>query len=135
MAEKDTKDTDFIRILLVDDEINFLDVLTKRMARRGFKVTTANNGDEAIQALRNDDFDIVVLDLKMEGMDGIEVLKIFKKMVPDLPVIMLTGHGSQIAADEGIKYGVSDYLSKPYDFERLIKKIYSTLNKELKNGS
>ncbi len=134
MASKDTSNTDFIRILLVDDEINFLNVLTKRLTRRGFKVTTANNGDEAIQALRSNDFDIVVLDLKMEGMDGIEVLKIFKKMVPDLPVIMLTGHGCQIAAEEGQKYGVLDYLSKPYDFESLIKKIYSSLNKELKNG-
>ncbi len=130
MAVKNTEDTDCIRILLVDDEIYFLDVLTKRMTRRGFKVTTANNGDEAVQVLRNNDFDIVVLDLKMEGMDGIEILKIFKKMVPDLPVIMLTGHGSQIAEEEGLKYGVSDYLSKPYEFEKLIKKIYSLLNKD-----
>ncbi len=130
MAVKNTEDTDCIRILLVDDEIYFLDVLTKRMTRRGFKVTTANNGDEAVQVLRNNDFDIVVLDLKMEGMDGIEILKIFKKMVPDLPVIMLTGHGSQIAEEEGLKYGVSDYLSKPYEFEKLIRKIYSLLNKD-----
>ncbi len=134
MAAKDTQNNDFIRILLVDDEINFLNVLTKRLTRRNFIVTTANNGDQAIQALRSNDFDIVVLDLKMEGMDGIEVLKIFKKMVPDLPVIMLTGHGSQIAAEEGLKHGVLDYLSKPYEFENLIKKIYFSLNKEFKNG-
>ncbi len=134
MAANDSKDNGFIKILLVDDEKNFLNVLTKRMTRRGFTVTTANNGDEAIQALRNNDFHIVVLDLKMEGMDGIEVLKIFKKMVPDLPVIMLTGHGSQIAAEEGLKHGVSDYLSKPYDFESLIKKIYSSLNKKMNSG-
>ena len=112
-----------IRLLLVDDEKGFVDVLSKRMAKRNIRVTKAYSGTEAIQALRRHDFDMAVLDLKMEDMDGIEVLKIFKKMDPGLSVIMLTGHGSEKAAEEGIKYGANDYLTKPCDFEELIKKI------------
>jgi DNA-binding NtrC family response regulator len=112
-----------IRILLVDDEVGFVDVLSRRMAKRDIHVTKALNGTEAIQALRKEDFDVAVLDLKMEDMDGIEVLKIFKKMVPEMPVIMLTGHGSERSAKEGIEYGAFDYLTKPYNLEGLIKKI------------
>ena len=115
-----------IRLLLVDDEKGFVDVLSKRMAKRNIRVTKAYSGTEAIQALRRHDFDMAVLDLKMEDMDGIEVLKIFKKMDPGLSVIMLTGHGSEKAAEEGIKYGASDYLTKPCDFEELVKKINET---------
>lgn len=118
-----------IRILIVDDEKGFVDVLSKRLARRNFEVTAAFNGDEAIRILRYHDFDIALLDLKMEGMDGIEVLKILKKMAPEVPVIMLTGHGSQVAADDGRKYGVADYLPKPYDFDKLIQKIRSIISK------
>jgi DNA-binding NtrC family response regulator len=73
--------------------------------------------------LRNKSFDAAVLDLKMEDMDGIEVLKIFKKMDPEMPVIMLTGHGSETAAREGIQFGAFDYLTKPCDLNELIEKI------------
>lgn len=123
-----------IRVLLVDDEKSFVDVLAKRMNHRGFHVTTSNTGDDAVQILRKNDFDMVVLDLKMEGMDGIEVLKIFKKMVPDLPIIMLTGHGSRIAAEDGKKYGVLDYIAKPYDFDSLVQKIQAALNGRQREG-
>jgi DNA-binding NtrC family response regulator len=112
-----------IRLLLVDDEEAFVAVLSKRLARRNVIVTPAYNGTEAIQRLRREDFDVAVLDLKMEEMDGIEVLKVFQKMAPELPVIMLTGHGCQVAAREGKAYGAYDYLSKPYDFEHLLEKI------------
>ncbi len=112
-----------VRLLLVDDEQGFVTVLAKRMSRRGIDVTTTFNGSEAIQTLRKEDFDVAVLDLKMEDMDGIEVLKIFKKMYPEMEVIMLTGHGSEKAAQEGMKYGAFDYLSKPCDFQELIQKI------------
>lgn len=112
-----------IRLLLVDDEEAFVSVLSKRFARRNVIVTPALNGTEALQRLRHADFDVAVLDLKMEGMDGIEVLKVFRKMAPELPVIMLTGHGSQVAAQEGLAHGAFDYLSKPYDFEHLLLKI------------
>jgi len=112
-----------IKLLLVDDEKGFVDVIAKRMSKRNIDVTKAYSGTEALKALRMTDFDVAVLDLKMEDMDGIEILKLFKKIVPDLPVIMLTGHGSEAAARDGIKFGAFDYLTKPCDFEELIAKI------------
>lgn len=112
-----------VSLLLVDDEVGFVEVLSKRITRRGMTVTAASSGAEAIQTLRRRDFDVAVLDLKMEDMDGIEVLKIFKKMAPAMPVIMLTGHGSESSAREGIKFGAYDYLTKPYELEDLIQKI------------
>lgn len=120
MFEDETKP---IKILLVDDERGFVDVISKRMSKRNIKVTRAYSGTEALQALREKDFDVTLLDLKMEDMDGIEILKIFKKIVPDLPVIMLTGHGSEEAARDGIRFGAFDYLTKPCDFEELMAKI------------
>jgi DNA-binding NtrC family response regulator len=118
-ADKD----DEITLLLVDDEIAFVEVLSKRLARRGFQVTKAFSGTEAIRILRKQDFNVAVVDLKMEDMDGIEVLKIFKKMAPEVPVIMLTGHGSEHSAEEGLKCGAFDYLNKPYELDDLICKI------------
>jgi DNA-binding NtrC family response regulator len=112
-----------VSLLLVDDEVGFVEVLSKRITRRGMTVTAASSGAEAIQTLRRRDFDVAVLDLKMEDMDGIEVLKIFKKMAPAMPVIMLTGHGSESSAREGIQFGAYDYLTKPYELEDLIQKI------------
>jgi len=112
-----------IRLLLVDDEKGFVDIISKRMSKRSIDVTKAYSGTDALQALRKADFDVVVLDLKMEGMDGIEILKLFKKIVPDLAVIMLTGHGSEEAARDGINFGAFDYLTKPCDLEELVAKI------------
>ncbi|SLM32529.1 Response regulator receiver domain protein (CheY-like) [Desulfamplus magnetovallimortis] len=117
------KETNIIRVLLVDDEQGYLNVLSNRMARRSIQATKAFSGTEAIQILRKNDFDVVVLDLKMEDMDGIEVLKVIKRMVPELPVIILTGHGSQTAAEEGISFGAFDYLSKPCELSELLEKI------------
>jgi DNA-binding response OmpR family regulator len=119
-----------IKLLLVDDEEAYVNVLANRMAKRSIEVTKALSGTEGIQALRKEDFDAAVLDLKMEDMDGIEVLKVFKKMVPNMPVIMLTGHGSEQAAREGIVLGASDYLTKPCDLEELIEKIKKAIRSE-----
>ena len=112
-----------IKLLLVDDEIGYVDVLSKRLSKRDIEVTVAHSGSEAIQKLRKQDFDLAVLDLKMEDMDGIEVLKIFKKIDPLMRVIMLTGHGSEEAAAEALSLGAFDYLTKPCDLEELIDKI------------
>ena len=112
-----------ISVLLVDDERDYVNVLANRMKRRKILVTKAYDGESAIQLLRRNDFDVVVLDLKMEDMDGIEVLKIFKKMAPSMPVIMLTGHGSAEAAREGMISGAFDYLMKPCELEDLLQKI------------
>jgi len=130
MAEEKNDTGKQTRILLLDDEEGFVNVLAKRLARRNFQVTTAYNGAKAVQILRRSDFDIAVIDLKMEGMDGIEVLKIFKIMAPELPVVILTGHGSQSSAEEGIRAGATDYISKPCDFGKFMKKILSITHKE-----
>ena len=90
-------------------------------------ITTASSGSEAIRALRQWEFDLAVVDLKMEDMDGIEVLKVFRKMDPSLKVIMLTGHGSERAAREGISHGAFDYLIKPVGLEVLVKTIRAAL--------
>lgn len=112
-----------IRLLLVDDEEGYVKVLAKRMTRRNMEVSTALSGSDGIQRLRKQDFDVAILDLKMEDMDGIEVLRVFKKMVPNMPVIMLTGHGTEKAAREGLEMGAFDYLMKPCDLEELVEKI------------
>ncbi len=123
MSENEKNKAGQIKLLLVDDEKGFADIIAKRMSKRDINVTKAYSGVEALQAIRKANFDVAVLDLKMEDMDGIEILKIFKKMDPDLAVIMLTGHGSEAAARDGIKFGAFDYLTKPCDLEELIKKI------------
>ena len=133
MSVKEGVQTDPIRLLIVDDEVGFVNILTKRLSRRNMEVTSAYTGTEAIQILRKQDFDVAVLDLKMEEMDGIEVLKIFKKMDPKMVVIMLTGHGSEQAAREGIEFGAFDYLTKPCELEELMAKIreaYQERNKD-----
>jgi len=116
-------DSDPIRLLIVDDEKDFVNILSKRIKRRNIDVAKAFSGAEAIQALRGQEFDVAVLDLKMEDMDGIEVLKMLKIMAPKLAVIMLTGHGSAEAAEQGIKLGAFDYLTKPCELEELLEKI------------
>jgi DNA-binding response OmpR family regulator len=112
-----------IRLLLVDDERGFVSVLSKRFRRRNIDVTAAFSGAEAIKALRNQEFDVAVLDLKMEDMNGLEVLKIFRIMAPKLVVLMLTGHGSAEAARQGLELGAYDYLTKPCELEELLAKI------------
>jgi DNA-binding NtrC family response regulator len=120
-------DRSSIRVLLVDDEVGYLEVLSKRLIRRGFNVTTATSGSEAIRALRNWDFDVAVVDLKMEDMDGIEVLKVFKHMEPAVQVIILTGHGSERAAREGIEEGAFDYLIKPIELDTLVSRLRAAM--------
>jgi DNA-binding response OmpR family regulator len=119
-----------IRVLLVDDEEGFVDVLANRLAWRKLDVTKAYSGSQAIQILRREDFDVAVLDVKMEDMDGIEVLRIFRRMVPEMAVIMLTGHGSETAAREGIEYGAFDYLMKPCELDELMAKIEEAVERQ-----
>jgi DNA-binding NtrC family response regulator len=111
------------KLLLIDDEEGYITVLAKRLSKRNFIVKTALSGVEAIRILRNESFDLAVLDLKMEDMDGIEVLKVFKEMAPEMPVIILTGHGSETAAREGMEFGAFDYLIKPCDLFELVERI------------
>jgi DNA-binding NtrC family response regulator len=132
-----SKNTDLgpVRLLLIDDEKDFVNILAKRFKHRNIDVTKAFSGTEAIQALRENEFDVAVLDLKMEDMDGIEVLKIFKIMDPRLAVIMLTGHGSAESAEQGLKLGAFDYLSKPCELEDLVQKIMQAFAQRKQNES
>jgi DNA-binding response OmpR family regulator len=117
-----------VRLLLVDDEVGYLEVLSKRLSRRGFEVAAARSGAEAIRALRDRDFELAVVDLKMEDIDGIELLKILRQMLPGLKVIMVTGHGSERAARDGLSQGAFDYLMKPVDLELLVARIHAALH-------
>ena len=118
-----------VRLLLVDDEVGSLEVLSKRLARRDFDVTIARSGPEAIRIVNDRDFDVAVVDLKMEEMDGIEVLRVLRQMLPGLQVIMLTGHGSEQAARDGLALGAFDYLLKPIDLEALLERILSAVGR------
>lgn len=111
-----------VRLLIVDDEIGFAEVLCKRMRRRSVEAASAESGDEAVLLLRREEFDVAIVDLKLQGMNGIEILKVFRLMAPEMPVLMLTGHGSEEARDECLKLGAAGYLSKPVEFDRLLDK-------------
>lgn len=120
------------KILLVDDEVVFTTNMSKLLTNRGYKVTAANSGDEAIQALEKEPYDVVVLDLKMPGMDGLTTLKEIKKLGFSSETLILTGHGSIDTALEAIKIGAYDYLTKPCEIEDLVGKIEEAWQK--KNG-
>jgi DNA-binding NtrC family response regulator len=109
-----------IRILLVDDEVKFLKAVADRLSIKGFDVTTATDGDAAIQAANQGGFDVAVLDLCMPGTDGAQVLKILKQNHKFIEIIMLTGHATVDSAVECTKLGAFKYLEKPYDFEKLV---------------
>lgn len=110
---------DKIRLLLVDDEVEFLDVTTKALTRRGFVVGMAQDGETALMILSRQTFDVVVLDVKMPGLDGVDVFRQIKYLYPQLPVILLTGHGSIQQAFETSRDGVFEYLAKPCDIEKI----------------
>jgi DNA-binding NtrC family response regulator len=111
------------KILLVDDEVVFTTNMGKLLTNRGYKVTAANSGDAAIQALEKENYDVVVLDLKMPGMDGLATLKEIKKLGLFTETLILTGHGSIDTALEAIKIGAYDYLTKPCEIDDLVGKI------------
>lgn len=122
-----------IKLLIVDDEIKFLDSIAKRLELREFDVTKATNGKDAVEFSRKKKFDLALLDLKMPGMNGAEVLKILKEEHNFLEIIILTGHGSLESAVECTKLGAYGYLPKPYEFDALLeilKKAYEVRMKK-----
>jgi len=112
-----------IHVLIVDDEERFRETTARILERRGFVVTAVGNGAEAVQKVKEGGIDVVVLDVKMPGMDGHEALREIKRLNGNLPVLMLTGHGTPDSADEGIRDGVHDYLAKPCSIEFLARKV------------
>jgi DNA-binding NtrC family response regulator len=113
---------DKMRIMLVDDEEGFLFTTKKLLERKGLQVTTASNGHDALERLGGESVHVVILDVKMPGMDGVAVLKTIKSRYPLVQVVMLTGHGTVESALEGLRSGATDYLMKPIDIDELIAK-------------
>jgi DNA-binding NtrC family response regulator len=112
-----------IRVLLIDDEEAFLKAMARLLNRRGMIVYQARDGAEGLQLIEKEDVDVAVIDLKMPGLSGMEVLTKLKKMKPDVEAIILTGHATVESGVEGMRQGAADYLFKPQDPETLIRKI------------
>jgi DNA-binding NtrC family response regulator len=114
---------DEFRVLLVDDEDDFRETLQKRLRNRKLQVEVAENGYKALEILQTQDFDVVILDVKMPGLDGIETLKEIKMKKPEVEVIMLTGHASIESGIQGMQLGAFDYVMKPVPLDELLDKM------------
>ena len=117
-------------VLFVDDEPDFLQTLLKRMRKRSVNASGVGSGEEALVHLAQSPADVVVLDVRMPGMGGIETLRAIKKKTPLTEVVMLTGHASLEVAREGMENGAFDYLMKPVDIDDLLYKIQDAFHKK-----
>jgi len=112
-----------IKVLVVDDETEFLETLVKRMKKRKVDATGVDSGPKALKLLEKEPFDVVILDVRMPGMDGIETLREMKRKNPLMEVIMLTGHASVEAGMQGMQLGAFDYVMKPAEIDDLLEKV------------
>jgi DNA-binding NtrC family response regulator len=117
-------------VLLVDDETEFLETLMKRLRKRRLNTLGVSSGEEALRIINEAPIDVVVLDVKLPGMNGMETLKEIKKAKPLIEVIMLTGHASMEVAIEGMESGAFDYLMKPMDIDELLYKLQDAYKKK-----
>lgn len=122
---------DKFRVLVVDDELDFLETIVKRLQARNINVMGAESGRQALDLMAGQDFDVVVLDVKMPGMDGIETLREMKKRKPLVEVIMLTGHASVESGIQGMQLGAFDYVMKPVALDELLEKIRQAYERKL----
>ena len=122
---------DTLRVLLVDDEAEVLETLLKRIKKRNVEVQGVHSGEEAIAFLDSQGVDVVVLDVRMPGIDGIQTLRTLKRQHPLTEVIMLTGHASLEVAIEGMELGAFDYMMKPVDIDELLYKIQDAFKKRV----
>lgn len=122
---------DRVKVLIVDDEQDFRQLFIKRFSLRNLEVDGAGSGREALDALGRKAYDVVVLDVRMPGMDGIETLKEIKKRHPRVEVIMLTGHGSVKSGIEGMSHGAFDYVLKPFKIDDLLERILKAHERRL----
>ncbi|MGO9611858.1 MAG: response regulator [Dissulfurispiraceae bacterium] len=118
-------------ILLVDDEKQFLSIFAQRLEMRGLRIEIAVSGEEAIERSSKTEFDAIVLDMEMPGMDGVTTLKRLKSANPDLQVIILTGHATTDKIVEAMKEKAMDYLEKPVDLNKLLQKIEEAQQKKI----
>ena len=117
------------RVLLVDDEEEFVSALSERLRLRGIEADSALNGEEALARLVEKEFEVVILDVMMPGLGGLEVLRQIKTTHPNTQVILLTGHGSTREGIEGMRLGAFDYLIKPVDIEEMLEKMKEAASK------
>jgi len=117
--------------MLVDDEEDFIKTLAERLEMRGLKVTGATRGEEAVDLADKQNFDAIVIDLAMPGMDGLETLKRIKENHPDAEIIMLSGQGTIKKGIEAMKLGAEDFLEKPVDMKALLSKIDAMKTKRI----
>jgi DNA-binding NtrC family response regulator len=132
--EKNTMIQTPTNILIVDDEQDFVEMLAASLQEIKENVAWAYSGQECLEVLEKNNTDVVILDIKMPGMDGIETLKEIKKRFPLVEVIMLTGHGSIETAVEGMKLGAFDYLLKPAEFDELVKKVEGAKKRKMEHA-
>lgn len=125
---------DGLKVLMVDDEVVFCENMTKLLNTRGYRANAVNEGEEAIRILKNEAYDVVVLDLKMPGMNGIDILKKINESGISSKVIMLTGHGGVDTAMEAVKLGAYDYLPKPCEVDELSEMINNSQNNNGQNS-
>ena len=118
------------RVLFVDDEADFMETILKRMQKRKVAAFGVRSGEEALAWLQQQTADIMVLDVRMPGMDGIQTLRAVKSVHPLIEVIMLTGHASLEIAKEGMQLGAFDYLMKPIDLDELLYKLEDAYQKK-----
>jgi DNA-binding NtrC family response regulator len=119
-----------VRLLLVDDEARFVETLSKRLTARGFDVEGALGGPQALEMLDARPFDVVLLDVWMPGMDGLEVLKAIRRLHPSVKVVLLSGNASIDAAVEGMRLGAANYLLKPVEIDELLAKVEEAFEKK-----
>ena len=118
-----------MRLMLVDDEERYLQTTSKLIEKKGYEVLTARSGEEALQKLKTQDVHVVILDMKMLGMDGNETLKAAKVLYPLVEIILLTGHATVDSAIDGLKNGAFDYLMKPADIDQILEKALDAFEK------
>jgi DNA-binding response OmpR family regulator len=121
-----------LKLLLVDDEHEFVETLADRLKMRDLDARIAHDGEEALTAVKREEPDVVVLDLKMPGIDGIEVLRQVKQAYPNVEVIILTGHGSKKDEEAARRFGAFDYVNKPADLDALVSRIRGAFTRKLK---
>ena len=119
------------KVLLVDDEESFVAILSERLRARDLKVSSASCGEDAVELVDRQEYDAIVLDLAMPGMDGLQTLRKIKENHPEAEIIMLTGHGTLQAGVEAIKLGAGDFLEKPVDLNHLLDKIEEAQDKRI----
>ena len=120
-----------LKLLLVDDEQEFVETLADRLKMRDLEASIACNGEEALSAVEQEEPDVIVLDLKMPGIHGIEVLRRIKKAYPNVEVIILTGHGSKKDEDTARRLGAFDYVKKPADLDSLVSRIKNAFKQKI----